>query len=80
MSAAGLLSLNPASMLMLLALGMPLLQIVAAPPSLAITSLHVSHQMSYSISQASVVALCAVPACNACVQHFSSLHAHSLLD
>lgn len=32
-----------------------LLQIVAVPPSLAMTSLHVSHQMSYSISQASAV-------------------------
>jgi hypothetical protein len=34
-----------------------LARIVAAPPSLAITSLHVSHQMSYSISQVGLQAL-----------------------
>jgi hypothetical protein len=44
-------------LLILLTLDNPLLQIVAAPPSLAITSLHVSHQMSYSISQASALTL-----------------------
>jgi hypothetical protein len=37
----------------LLTPGPVVLQIVAAPPSLSITSLHVSHQMSYSISQVS---------------------------
>jgi hypothetical protein len=46
------------------------LQIVAAPPSLSITSLHVSHQMSYSISQVSPadVAACSARRTASCIR------------